>query len=53
MKFAAVLFLLTLALGAQPQAAEDEIVWLDNYQDALAQARANGKPIFLEYRCEP
>jgi len=37
-------------LHAQPVDAVD---WLDNYQEALQQARATGKPIFLEYRCEP
>jgi hypothetical protein len=31
----------------------DGIHWLSNYQDALKEARATGKPIFLEYRCEP
>ena len=29
------------------------IRWLSNYQDALKEAKATGKPIFLEYRCEP
>ena len=29
------------------------IHWLSNYQDALKEAKATGKPIFLEYRCEP
>lgn len=53
MKSAALLFLLPFALGAQPQAADDEIVWHDNYKQALEQAKATGKPIFLEYRCEP
>ena len=33
--------------------AVDAVEWLDNYQDALQQAKATGKPIFLEYRCEP
>jgi uncharacterized protein YyaL (SSP411 family) len=37
-------------LQAQPVDAVD---WLDNYQEALQQAKATGKPIFLEYRCEP
>ena len=31
----------------------DGIHWLTNYQDALTEAKATGKPIFLEYRCEP
>jgi len=37
-------------LQAQPVDAVD---WLDNYQEALKLAKATGKPIFLEYRCEP
>jgi hypothetical protein len=53
MKIAAVLFLLPFTLLAQPKPADDEIVWLDNYKDALKEAKATGKPIFLEYRCEP
>lgn len=53
MKIAATVFLLSLAAFAQAKPADDEIVWLDNYQAALKEARATGKPIFLEYRCEP
>jgi hypothetical protein len=49
----AALFLLALSAFSQAPAADDEIVWLDNYQAALKEARATGKPIFLEYRCEP
>ena len=37
-------------LDAQPV---DAVEWLDNYQEALQLAKATGKPIFLEYRCEP
>ena len=33
--------------------AQGEIFWHESYQDALAEAKATGKPIFLEYRCEP
>lgn len=53
MKFIAAVFLLSLAALAQPKPVDDDIVWLDNYQAALKEARATGKPIFLEYRCEP
>lgn len=53
MRFAAAIFLLSFAALAQTKPAEDEIVWLDNYQAALKEAKATGKPIFLEYRCEP
>ena len=44
------LVLLSPALRAQEV---DAIEWLDNYQEALRVAKATGKPIFLEYRCEP
>ena len=53
MKFVIAISLLSLAAIAQSKPGEDEIVWLDNYQAALKAARATGKPIFLEYRCEP
>lgn len=33
--------------------ADDRLVWLDNYEAALKEARATGKPIFLEFRCAP
>lgn len=36
-------------VGAQ----EDSIEWFNNYKHALAAAKRTGKPIFLEYRCEP
>ena len=45
-----------LALAALPLAAQqddDSLTWFDNYQEALKEAKATGKPIFLEYRCEP
>jgi hypothetical protein len=44
-----LLFALPLAVFAQ----EDGIQWFDNYKGALAEAKKTGKPIFLEYRCEP
>jgi hypothetical protein len=43
-------------LGALPvfsQADDDSLTWLDNYQEAIREAKITGKPIFLEYRCEP
>lgn len=32
--------------------AQETIHWLDNYQEALRQARETRKPVFLEFRCE-
>ena len=26
--------------------------WLSDYHQALAEAKASGKPIFIEFRCE-
>ncbi len=42
------IFLLLLA-----QSVDDTFDWHDNYADAMKEAKATGKPIFLEYRCEP
>ena len=53
MKFVIAIVMLSLTATAQIKPGDDEIVWLDNYQAALKAARATGKPIFLEYRCEP
>jgi hypothetical protein len=40
-------------LVPEKDTASDRLVWLDNYQEALNQSRATGKPIFLEFRCAP
>jgi hypothetical protein len=53
MRIAAAVFALSVAVFGQAKPGDDEINWLDNYQAALKEARATGKPIFLEYRCEP
>jgi hypothetical protein len=44
----------TVSLLALPvlAAAQEGINWLDNYQQALAEGKKTGKPIFLEFRCE-
>ena len=34
-------------------AMESDIVFLDNYSEAIAQAKTTGKPLFLEFRCAP
>jgi uncharacterized protein YyaL (SSP411 family) len=53
MKTGALVFLLAFSAFAQSGTDDNEIVWLDNYEEALKAAKATGKPIFLEYRCEP
>ncbi len=45
--------LLILGLAAMAMGQDDDIVWLDNYAEAVKAAKATGKPIFLEFRCEP
>jgi hypothetical protein len=37
----------------QLEAQEEGIQWHSSYREALAEAKRTGKPIFLEYRCEP
>ena len=41
-----------IAWAGAASAAPDEIRWLDNYRDAIREARQTRKPIFLEFRCE-
>ena len=47
----AILALAVVRLAAQQD--DDSLTWFDNYQEALKESKAAGKPIFLEYRCEP
>jgi len=44
----AILFVLSHVLTAQ----EKYITWHSSYREALAEAAATKKPIFLEFRCE-
>jgi len=46
----AILTLLTTPLFAQQ---DDPVDWLNNYKEAIQEAKRTQKPIFLEYRCEP
>ena len=46
---AAIVFCNSGALRAQ----EDPVYWFGDYQEAIKEARRTGKPLFLEYRCEP
>jgi hypothetical protein len=32
---------------------DNEINWLESYAEARQEAERTGKPIFLEFRCEP
>ena len=42
----------TVAAGGQP-ADDDTLVWLDDYQAALALAQETGRPLLVEFRCAP
>jgi len=49
-----MLRLIALALFCGPFAFAQEqfIDWLSNYRQALTEAKAAKKPVFLEFRCE-
>ena len=34
-------------------AQDDEIYWLNNYGEAIREAKRTQKPILIEFRCEP
>jgi hypothetical protein len=49
-----VIFVCLIGSAVGPLLAqEDEMYWLDNYAEALKEAKRTQKPIFLEFRCEP
>lgn len=50
----ALLYVAALAvpLGG-PADADEAVIWIESYDEALAEARLTGKPIFLEFRCAP
>jgi hypothetical protein len=47
------IFLFTLVFSAAIFGQDDTVDWLNNYKEAIAEAKRTQKPIFLEYRCEP
>jgi hypothetical protein len=50
---AARVALLTLVLLVPLLAQDDTVDWLNNYKEAIEEAKRTQKPVFLEYRCEP
>ena len=50
--FATLAVLISLASPLLAQ-QEDTVDWLNNYKEAIQEAKRTQKPIFLEYRCEP
>ena len=55
---AAGLFIGLSIPGHSPAAAgqpfeDDTLEWLGNYQEALALAKATGRPLLVEFRCSP
>jgi len=47
-----VLSVVLSVLAAPLLSQEEGITWLDNYKQAIAEAKRTSKPIFLEFRCE-
>ena len=43
---------LAIPLGG-PVDPEEAVIWIESYDEVLAEARLTGKPIFLEFRCAP
>lgn len=43
---------LAVPLGG-PADPKEAVIWIESYDEALAEARLTGKPIFLEFRCAP
>ena len=43
---------LALLLAAAAFSQEQSLDWLSDYHQAVAEAKATKKPIFLEFRCE-
>lgn len=53
MKYA-LLYVAALAVPhGGPVAPEEAVIWIESYDEALAEAKLTGKPIFLEFRCAP
>ena len=50
-----LLLVATLFFGGAALAQSDDgmVEWFDDYDQATAEAKRTGKPIFLEFRCAP
>ena len=48
-----ILAFVFFTVASQLLAEDDELRWLDNYREAMREAKRTQKPIFLEFRCEP
>jgi hypothetical protein len=44
---------LTLTVLHPADSRAEEVLWFDSYDEAVDEAKRTGKPIFLEFRCEP
>ena len=51
MLLAAVLAAVSVPIRAQESTYE--VVWIESYEQAVAEAKRTGKPIFLTFRCVP
>lgn len=53
-RLSALLPLLVFSSGLLfAQKDEETVDWMSDYDEAVREAKKTGKPIFLEYRCEP
>jgi hypothetical protein len=48
-----IFFTVVMGTVAVPLFAQYEGIWFDRYSEAVRAAKETGKPIFLEFRCEP
>ncbi len=44
--------LMLLGWSSALRAQDETVDWLDNYKQAIEEAKRTQKPIFLEFRCE-
>ena len=49
----AIGYLVLMSACRSDAATKSKIVWIDNYSEAIAEAKTTGKPLFLEFRCVP
>ena len=52
--FACAVFLsVAMNLQQKPAFGKEAVTWIEQYDQAIEEARQTGKPIFLEFRCAP
>ena len=48
-----ILAIAALTCSSLAFAQDDGLHWFNDYAAAIREAKSTGKPIFLEFRCEP